>query len=107
MTGFHHALIISKKGVLLSIHVTTGSSQTIFPTGYNSWRKTLEIKVRATAQHNQANIEVVHTIAAFFGIPEHDVLITSGQKNKEKTIALLHIDKTCVEKKLEESLHGL
>jgi uncharacterized protein (TIGR00251 family) len=65
MTSFKDAVKESKEGVLLQLHVVPGSSQSVFPAGYNSWRKRLEIKVQSEAKDNKANIEVRETIASF------------------------------------------
>ena len=107
MTSFKDAIRSSQQGVILCVHVVPGSSQVIFPAGYNHWRKCIEIKVRAESKDNKANHEVIKTIAGFFQMPIKEVTIISGQKGREKTISINHIsvDKAYIQ--LEESLHGL
>jgi uncharacterized protein len=107
MTSFKDAIKSSNQGVLLCLHVVPGSSEAVFPAGYNQWRKCIEIKVRSEAKDNKANNEVIETIAGFFKIPLKNVILVSGQKSREKTVALKKIPVATVCERLEESFHGL
>jgi uncharacterized protein (TIGR00251 family) len=107
MTSFKDAIKSSNQGVLLCLHVVPGSSEAVFPAGYNQWRKCIEIKVRSEAKDNKANNEVVETIAGFFKITSKNVILMSGQKSREKTVALKKIPVVTVCERLEESFHGL
>ena len=84
-----------------------GSSQSIFPAGYNNWRQCFEVKVKSAAKDNKANVEATTIIAKYFNILPKDVSIVSGQKGREKTVAIKNIKKADVCRKIEESLHGL
>jgi hypothetical protein len=107
MTSFKDAIKRSDQGVILCLHVVPGSSQVVFPAGYNQWRKCIEIKVRSVAKENKANNEVIETVAGFFRVPVKDVILVSGQKSREKTICLskISVDRACSQ--LEESFHEL
>ena len=107
MTSFKDAIKSSKQGIILCVHVVPGSSQSLFPAGYNQWRKCIEIKVRSEAKDNKANNDVIETVAGFFRVSVKDVTLMSGQKSREKTIYLdgISIDAVCSQ--LEESFHGL
>lgn len=107
MTSFKDAIKSSKQGVILSLHVVPGSSQAVFPAGYNEWRKCIEIKVRSAAQENKANNEVIQTVAQFFRLSEKNIMLLSGKKSREKTISLHNISVEMIRSLLEESLHGL
>ena len=107
MTSFKDAVKESKEEVLLQLHVVPGSFQSVFPAGYNQWRKRIEIKVESEAKDNKANIEVRETIASFFQLPVKDVTLISGLKSREKTVSLSHVSLDEVYRKLMESLHGL
>ena len=107
MTSFKDAIKGSNQGVLLCLHVVPGSSEVVFPAGYNQWRKCIEIKVRSEAKENKANDEVVETIAGFFKISPKNVILVSGQKSREKTVALKKVPVDTVYDRLEESFHGL
>jgi uncharacterized protein len=106
MTSFTDAVKQSTQGVILSLHVVPGSSQTLFPAGYNPWRKCIEIKVKAAAKDNKANEEVVVTVAGFFQISPKDVILVSGEKSREKTVVLKKTSVSAVCQKLEGLLHG-
>ncbi len=107
MTSFKDAIKSSNQGVLLCLHVVPGSSQVLFPAGYNQWRKCIEIKVQSEAKDNKANNEVVETIAKFFKILPKNVILINGQKSREKTVALKKVTVDTVCERLEESFHGL
>jgi uncharacterized protein len=106
MKSLKDAVKQSSQGVLLCLHVVPGSSQAMFPAGYNQWRNCIEIKVRSEAKENQANVEVVETIARFFQLSTHDVQVLSGQKSREKTVVLSKLSVDVVCRKLEGSLNG-
>jgi uncharacterized protein (TIGR00251 family) len=107
MTSFKDAIKSSNQGIILCLHVVPGSSQVVFPAGYNQWRKCIEIKVRSEAKDNKANDDVIETVAGFFRVSVKDVILMSGQKSREKTIYLngISVDAACSQ--LEESFHGL
>ncbi len=107
MTSFKDAIKSSNQGVILCLHVVPGSSQVVFPAGYNQWRKCIEIKVRSEAKENKANNEVIETVAGFFRMSVKDVILVSGQKSREKTICLSKISVDRAYSQLEESFHGL
>ncbi|MCX6666112.1 MAG: DUF167 domain-containing protein [Euryarchaeota archaeon] len=104
---FTQAIQITKQGILLKLHVLPNAKQSLFPVGYNSWRKCLEIKVNAETKDNKANQEVISCIATFFKIPPNTISIISGLKNKEKTVLLTTISKETIAKKLKEVFHEL
>lgn len=104
MTDFTNAIQNSKNGVLIKLHVLPNAPQTKFPASYNSWRNCIEIKVNAEAKENKANQEVITCIAAFFNISSHTVFITTGLKNREKTVLITNISKETIIKKLKETV---
>jgi len=104
---FKQAIQINKQGILLKLHVLPNAKQSLFPAGYNSWKKCLEIKVNAEAKENKANQEVISCIATFFKVPPNTVSIVSGTKNREKTVLLTTISKETITKKLKDALHEL
>ena len=105
MKSLKDAVKQSPQGVLICLHVVPGSSQVVFPAGYNQWRNCIEIKVKSEAKDNKANTEVIETIAAYFQISLKDVSLVNGQKNREKTIGLKKVPIEAVWKRLKESLH--
>ena len=102
-----NAITRGKDGILLKIHVIPGSPKSVFPSGYNEWKKRIEIKVKAEAKENKANIEVIKTMAEYFDHPAKEIFIVQGQKSRDKTIVIKQMNVGDVCKKIEESLNGL
>lgn len=101
------AITRTHNAVTIQVHVIPGSSQSLFPTGYNSWRHCIEMKVKAVAKDNKANSEVKELIASFFHISLKDVSIVSGDKQREKTISIKNGDIINICTKIKETLNGL
>jgi len=96
-----------KDGVTINLFITPGSKKTIFPVGFNEWRKCIEMNVCSPAQDNKANMEVLRTIAGFFNKPFSKVLLVAGAKKREKTVLIKNSKISEINKKLEASLDGL
>jgi len=101
------AISKNQDDIFVKIHVIAGSTQSLFPAGYNKWRKCIEIKVKAEAKENKANIEILQLISSFLGIEAKKISITSGEKSREKLICIKHQNTQNICNKIEESLHGL
>lgn len=104
--SFSDAIKQSSQGVVLCLHVTPGSSQTVFPEKYDQWRKAFEIKVQSKAKDNKANAEVLETLACFFELSPKDVVLIGGLKSREKTVCLKNISARTVHEKLQGFFHG-
>jgi uncharacterized protein (TIGR00251 family) len=96
-----------KNGATINLYITPGSKKTIFPSGFNEWRKCVEMNVCSPAQDNKANMEVLKTIAGFFEKPFSNVLLVSGAKKREKKVLIKKCNISEIGKKLEASLDGL
>jgi uncharacterized protein (TIGR00251 family) len=96
-----------QEGAVLNILVNTGVKKNVFPAGFNKWRKRIEIKVKSPPKENQANIDVIKSIASFFDISVKKVWIIKGKTSKEKTILLKSVSVNAASKKIKESLDGL
>jgi len=107
MSDVNKAVTKHSDGALLALFVTSNADRTVFPVGYNPWRKRIEVKVVATAKDNKANIEVIKTVAMFFHASEKDVYIIHGKKSREKTILIKHTSSKEIASRLKEPLHGL
>ena len=103
----NNAISQSKDNILIKIHVIPGSTQSLFPAGYNNWRECIEVKVKAAAKENKANNEIIEIIAEFFKLPVKNIHIVSGEKGREKTVSIQDIKKSDVCGKIEGSLDGL
>ena len=87
------AIRTSKSGIVLSLKVTPNAKQPQFPAGYDSWRKAVEIRVKALPEKGEANAEVVELVAQFFGAPESAVSIIAGAKAREKLVEIAGLNK--------------
>ena len=96
-----------KDGVTINLFITTDSKKTVFPVGFNEWRKCVEMNVCSPAQNNKANMEVLKTIAGFFNKPFSNVILVAGTKKREKTVLIKNCNINKIVKKLEASLDGL
>lgn len=107
MSNVGDAVTQHSDGSFLALFVTPNTGRTVFPAGYNPWRKRIEIKVVATAKDNKANIEVINTVAMFFHASEKDVFITHGKKSREKIVLIKHVSAEEITNRLKEPIHGL
>jgi len=96
-----------RDGAILHLFVKTGAKHLVFPAGYNTWRKCLEMKVCSEAKENKANKDVIKTIAKYFNKSVASVFIISGEKNREKTLLVKGVSVDDATRRLKESLDGL
>jgi uncharacterized protein (TIGR00251 family) len=94
-------------GAIINLFVTPGAQSTIFPAGYNKWRRCIEIKVNSSAKNNKANKDVIKSIAEFLDKPVEDVFVVSGIKNRSKAVLIKGISAETITERLKESLDGL
>ena len=107
MSEFTGAIKDHRDGAILHLFVTTGAKNLVFPSGYNTWRKCLEIKVCSEAKDNKANKDVIKTVAEYFNKPITSVYIISGEKNRKKILLVKEVSVDSATKRLKESLDGL
>ena len=109
-TGMDKISKIVKKhhdGAIINLFVTPRAQSTIFPAGYNKWRRCIEIKVNSPAKDNKANKDVIKTIAEFLDKPVKDVFVISGIKNRSKSVLIKGISAEVISERLKESMDGL
>jgi len=95
-----------QEGAVFDIFVTPNARNIIFPAGCNDWRKCIEISVKAKAEKDKANKEVIQTVADYFKRPLSDIYILSGRNNREKTVLIKGASVSFVSERLRESLDG-
>ncbi|MGB7968448.1 MAG: DUF167 domain-containing protein [Methanobacterium sp.] len=81
------AITPTKDGVLLNIEVSPNSDKFRI-TGYNQWRESVEVKIKALPQKGKANKEI---ITEFSKITKTIVEIISGHKSHHKTLKIYGI----------------
>lgn len=86
--NYDEALQETDDGFVLSLNVSPGSKKTVFPAGYNEWRKAVECRIKAPATEGKANNEIIKTVSDFFSIKKSDVSIISGATSSQKRIRI-------------------
>jgi uncharacterized protein (TIGR00251 family) len=103
---FSDALRFKDSAVFIDIEVTPGSKATQIPSGYNEWRKRIEVKLSEAAQKGKANEQLIEQFAVLFKIPTAFVSLENGWTNSKKTIRIDGISledvKNIFEKELSE-----
>lgn len=82
-----NAITPTKDGVLLNIEISPKSDKFRI-TGYNQWRESVEVKIKAVPQKGKANKEIV---TEFSKITKTPVEIISGHKSHHKTLKIYNI----------------
>jgi len=85
---FTDALREKEDAVFMDIEVTPGAKVTQVPSGYNEWRKRIEVKISEAARKGKANEQVIEETAALFFVPQSRVFIESGMTGSKKTIRI-------------------
>lgn len=86
--SFEEAITDLGSGVIVDIEVTPGSRSISVPSGYNEWRKRIEVKLTKNAQKGKANEQLVECLAELFAISGSDILINSGATSSKKSLLL-------------------
>ena len=107
MYKISHLVKKHRDGAIINLFVTPGTKSAIFPAGYNKWRNCIEIKICSPAKDNQANKEVIKTVADYVNKPVENVFIISGTKNRSKSVLIKDISPDVISERLKESLNGL
>ena len=85
---FSDALRFKNSAVFVDIEVTPGSKTAQIPSGYNEWRKRIEVKLSEAAQKGKANEQLIEQFAILFNIPSARVSLENGWTNSKKTIRI-------------------
>lgn len=71
-------------------------------TGYNEWRKTLEVKLKSPPTKGKANKELVKEFSSLTG---RKTEIVGGHKSRQKTILIYDMDEKVFYKLLENFIN--
>ncbi|WP_214019795.1 DUF167 domain-containing protein [Methanoculleus sp.] len=96
MEPYADAVVESAHGVIIVLDVTAGAKQSLFPAGYNEWRKSIRCQVAAPAVGGKANRAIIDLLAETFGIPRADVSIVAGHTSSSKTVAIAGLSKSSI-----------
>jgi uncharacterized protein (TIGR00251 family) len=86
--SFEDAIKALDSGVSVDIEVTPGSKSVSIPSGYNEWRKRIEVKLTKNAQKGKANEQLIESLAEFFGISSSSIMIISGATSSKKSVLI-------------------
>jgi len=86
MTDYRDAVTSTTEGTVISIDVVAGARETVFPQGYNLWRKSILFFVREPPRDGRANAEIVKFLSHFFSVPASRVRIVSGASLSRKRV---------------------
>jgi hypothetical protein len=76
----------SGTGVIIDFEVTPGSKSICVPSGYNPWRKRIEVKLTENAQKGKANMQLIQGLSDVFGLSTACISIVSGAKSSQKSV---------------------
>lgn len=79
-------------GVLIDIEVTPGTKTVKIPSGYNPWRKRIEVRLSREAQKGKANQQLISELSGMLGIKEKDITLVLGHSGHKKTVHIKGIN---------------
>jgi len=82
----HEAVEPHPLGCIIRFEVVPGSSQLRVPSGFNSWRRTLEARLKEEPTRGRANRELMAEVARSLSVSESDVEVLSGHKSQRKVL---------------------
>lgn len=88
----------SRDGVVIDIEVTPGTKNTQVPSGYNPWRKRIEVRLSEPAQKGKANQQLLERFTSVLCVKASDVTLVSGPASHRKAV---HVRGLQVEQVLE------
>ncbi|MFZ2497341.1 MAG: DUF167 domain-containing protein [Methanosarcina sp.] len=86
--SFEEAIKDLNSDISVDIEVTPGSRSVSVPSGYNEWRKRIEVKLTKNAQKGKANEQLIGCLADLFGISSSDIVISSGATSSKKSLLI-------------------
>ncbi|MBZ3935798.1 DUF167 domain-containing protein [Methanimicrococcus blatticola] len=101
---FTDALREKDSAIFIDLEVTPGSKVIQVPSGYNEWRKRIEVKITQAAQKGKANEQIVEEMAALFNISMSRVSIENGMTSSKKTVRIDGVSLAEAQKILESKL---
>ncbi|MDD3248556.1 MAG: DUF167 domain-containing protein [Methanosarcina sp.] len=84
--SFEEAIKALDSGIIIDIEVTPGSRSLSVPSGYNEWRRRIEVKLTKNAQKGKANGQLIESLAELFEISSSNILINSGATSSKKSL---------------------
>ena len=79
-------------GVAIDLEVIPGSKSIKVPSGYNPWRKRIEVRLTQAAQKGKANRQLIQKLSEVLKLKESDLILISGQTSHKKTVLIKGMD---------------
>lgn len=89
--SFEDAVTDAKNGVFIKIEVIQ-NTKTLGISGYNKWRKSIQVKLTEYARQGKANEQLLRYLSRIFQKPVRDVKLVSGTTSSRKLILLQNTD---------------
>jgi hypothetical protein len=104
MPNISDAIAEDKHGTIITVEVTPGSKHSLFPAGYNPWRKAIGCHVTVPPVEGKANRAVIGLIADFVAIPRTHVEIITGAAGSIKRVRIRGISYEALSSALRDRL---
>lgn len=88
-------------GVILDLEISAGAKKTAV-SGYNPWRRRIEVKLSERAQKGKANAELASFLSGLFNVNSRDVMIITGLTNSKKSVKIINVKADDILKILNE-----
>lgn len=103
-SGFGDAVDANPEGAIIRLEVSPGASRVAIPSGYNQWRRTIEVRLTERAERGRANRQLLEGLADVLGVPITDIEIKSGEKSSRKVLLVRGMDRARAVAILESAL---
>ncbi|MDK2916624.1 MAG: uncharacterized protein PWR25_1181 [Euryarchaeota archaeon] len=94
METYADAVAETPHGVTITLDVTAGAKRSVFPAGYNEWRKSIKCQIAAPAVGGRANRAIIDLLAETFNVPRADVEIIAGHTSSSKIVAITGVSRS-------------
>jgi uncharacterized protein (TIGR00251 family) len=93
MPDISDALLEDRYGTIIALEVSAHAKTSVFPAGYNKWRKTISCRVTAPAFEGKANQAVISLVSDSLGVPASRVSIQTGATSSQKRVLVEGMNK--------------
>lgn len=90
---FSDAVRESPDGVVIDLEVTPGTHTIKVPSGYNHWRKRIEVKLTQSAHKGKANKQLITELSKILTIRIADITLVSGHSSHKKSVHIRGLHK--------------
>ncbi|HIH44168.1 MAG TPA: YggU family protein [Candidatus Methanoperedenaceae archaeon] len=84
--GLSDAIRDVHDGAVIDVEVTAGAKTIAVPSGYNQWRRRIEVRLSERAEKGRANQQLISSFASLFNVSSGDVSILSGALDSRKSV---------------------